>query len=160
MTGLTLHRHLATIGLVAGSAALFAAGFGFLASDAKIETAAVEAREPALPIIPDTQQPSSAGAEAFRRPLFQRDRTAIDEPSDVATSPSGAIASSGDMRLKGILINGVRARASLQLADGDTPVWLSVGEEAGAWTIDAITPESVRLSSGDEVVELRLYEDR
>lgn len=160
MTGLPFPRHLATIGLVAASATLFATGFGFLASDATIETIAVEARELPVPVIPDTLPPSLAGDQAFRRPLFQRDRQASDDPSDVAPSPSSATVSGNDMRVKGILINGVRARASVQLADGDEPVWLSVGDEVGAWTVDAITPEQVRLRNGDEVAELRLYQDR
>ena len=160
MTGLPFSRHLATIGLVAASAALFAAGFGFLASDAAVETIAVEAREPPVPIIPDTLPPTLAGDQAFRRPLFQRDRQATDDPSDIASSPSRVTVSGNDMRVKGILINGARARASVQLADGDEPVWLSVGDEAGAWTVDTITPEQVRLRNGDEVAELRLYEDR
>ncbi len=160
MSGLTLHRYLATIGLAVASAAFFAAGFVFLASDGGIQAVAVEAREPSLPVIPDTQPPSSQGDEAFRRPLFQRDRRAIDDGFDDAAPPPGVVASGSDIRVTGILINGSRARASLDLADGDAPVWSSVGDQLGGWTVDAITPERVRLRSGDEVVDLSLDEDR
>jgi hypothetical protein len=161
--------------IIAGAAAvLIALGIIWLTTDARIARADAGKEPVIIPAVPSPEAVPETGADAFTRPMFHRDRAlgpdkapiapATDpaDPSDPA-SPDTTTAGPGDasaIAVKGIIINGNGARAALQSSGSTELTWVRRGDTFDGWKVDSIGANSVRISNGDEVVEVKVRKDK
>jgi len=159
MSGWAVPGLLVGISLAIASAICLSAGFFFVTSDARVVARSVASRPASIPAIPAVVEAMALDAEAVRRPLFHRNRRPIDEGAPAAANNTAAPGLDPGLTLRGVVINGANARAALQTSDAAPPTWAAVGDTIDRWTIEAIAPDRVRLRAGDEVSEIKLFED-
>lgn len=161
--------------LVAGAAVVLTAlGIIWLTTDAKIARADASKEPVTIPVVPSPEAVPEAGTDAFTRPMFHRDRalgpdkapivpeTDPADPSDPG-SPDVTSAGPGDasaITVKGIIINGNGARAALQSSGSTELTWVRRGDTFDGWKVDSIGASGVRISNGDEVVEVKVRKDK
>jgi len=64
------------------------------------------------------------------------------------------------MTVKGVIISERGARAALQATGAAVLTWVKAGETVDGWKVESITASTVRISNGDEVVDLKVREDQ
>jgi general secretion pathway protein N len=107
----------------------------------------VYAGRPALPLADDSGADSAGWlAQILARPLFRADRRPL------AAMPAASV-NATPPRLTAIVITAAGRSAIFVNADGSASV-LAVGGSSGAYVVQAITPDSARLSGPDGVVTL------
>ncbi len=150
------------ISLLTGAAivALLGAGVIFLTTDPLASSGSGQATV-AIPAVPETQTAPEPGDEAFRRPMFSRDRAPGPDgppaaPADGAATETTNDARAADFSLKGVIIGERGARAALQANTAPDQTWVGVGDTVDGWKVESITSSRVRLRNGDEVVELKI----
>ena len=156
--------------LFGSSAALVAAGLSFLTTNAAAPRAGAAASPVALPAVPSPEAVLPIGTDAFTRPMFHRDRapgpdkapaiapdasgpTPADSATDDATDGSG-------VSIRGIIVSDRGPRAALQSSRTGTLTWVRVGDTVDSWKVETISATTVRIRKDDEVVELKIREDK
>jgi hypothetical protein len=169
MASQTLPKFGITLALGAATAALIAAGTSFRATDATVPPAA-EAGEISIPSAPPVSEALPMPTDAFTRPMFHANRgpgldkaptVAPDDTTQPAGDPDASEPAAADgFVLKGLIIGDRGARVALQSSSGGAPVWAKVGETVEGWKVESITADRVRIRNGDEVAEIKLFEDK
>jgi hypothetical protein len=173
MSGQPLPKLVLGIALVGASIALAAAGATSLTTDARAPRVNASQEQAPIPPVPPATVAPPIGDDAFTRPMFNRNRAlgpdkappAPADSSDPSTSPSAsnapdATGDMSDMTIKGIIVTDRGARAALQAPGSNALTWVSAGDTIDGWKVERITADSVRISNGDEVTEIRIRDDQ
>jgi len=116
----------------------------------------VVAREPAPGNV--SLPPLSKYEEIVSRPLFLADRR---PPPATPETPAVPVAQQeATLLLVGVMLSPEGQRALVHLKEENRLVRLQVGESAGGWKLESLTPESATLRQGGETLELRLERNR
>jgi hypothetical protein len=165
MSGQSLPRLILTIILAAAVVALLGLGVMFRATD-PLAPASGHTAPVTVPEVPGAEQAPPAGARAFERPVFHRDRApgpdkapASSDADPDAPDTSTAQSDGSEIRLRGIIIGERGARAALQGATAVDPTWVGKGDTVDGWTVETITADTVRLRNGDETVVIKFSRD-
>lgn len=159
--------------LIGASAALIGSGILSLTTDAKVMRPDAEQEPVTIPAVPPIETAPEVGTDAFVRPMFHRNRapgpdkappqSAIDlaDPSAPVTgNEPDAPGDASAFVVKGIIIGENGARAALQNPGDGSLTWVRSGETIQGWKVDSINANRVRISNGDEVVEIKVREDK
>lgn len=94
-------------------------------------------------------------ANILKRPLFARGRQApaanpeAPPPPQLAAAPAPVPQDEGFV-LKGVYIDGARAKAFLVSERNPTGTWVQTDEEIAGWRVVAVAPDHVQLNGGRE----------
>jgi len=124
-----------------------------------------EAAQPGQPLIAREPAPGSVSLpplskyeEIISRPLFLADRR---PPPAMPESPAEPVAEQeATLLLVGVMLSPEGQRALVHLKEENRLVRLQVGESAGGWKLEAITPDSATLSQGEDTLKLQLERNR
>lgn len=159
--------------LAAASAAMAGAGVGSLTTNARATRVNASPDQVVVPAVPPAAAIPPIGGEAFTRPMFNSERALGPDKAPPAMAdnadPSISVGTGnspdapGDMSamaVKGIIISERGTRAALQAAGAAVLTWVQAGETVDGWRVESITASTVRISNGDQVVDLRIREDQ
>jgi hypothetical protein len=167
MASQTLLKLGVTVALGAMVAGLVAAGLAFRGTDASIP-ADVDPSEVTIPAAPPVSEPPAMATDAFTRPVFHANREpGLDkapslptgDPSEPADGEEGDTPPAESFVLKGVIIGDRGARVALQPPSGEAAVWAKVGDAIEGWTVEKISADRVRIRNGDDVAEIKLFQD-
>lgn len=159
--------------LIGASAALIGLGIVSLTTDAKAARGEAGKEPVVIPAVPPIEAAPEIATDAFTRPMFHRDRepgpdkappASATDPSDPSVPPSdnepGAPGDASAILVKGIIIGVNGARAGLLTPTSGSLVWVKSGDTFDGWKVESINASRVRISNGDEVVEIKIREDK
>jgi hypothetical protein len=169
-----LPRLALSVLLIGASAALVGVGIISLTTDARSQRGDASKEPVTIPAMPPIETPPDVGTDAYTRPMFHRDRAPGPDkaPPQSATDPSNpsdptstgnapdAAADASNLVVKGIIIGENGARAGLQNPGDATLTWVRAGETIQGWKVESINASRVRISNGDDVVEIKVREDK
>lgn len=106
-----------------------------------------------------TLQEPAVFQAASEAPLFHSDRRPFLGPASVSSGDefSDNDESAAPFELKGVVIAGGIARASLASIGGGAPVWIARGGTHEGWTLANVQPSKVILAKGEYRTTLELY---
>lgn len=172
MSRTPLPKLVLSLVLVGASAALVGAGVMYLTTDAKTPRIDANQAPVTVPEVPPATAIPPLGADAFNRPMFNRDRAQGPDKAPPATTDNGDPSTSSGtsnapgaprdmsaMTVKGIIVSDRGARAALQAPGSGALTWVSAGDTIDGWKVDSITASTVRISNGDETAEIKIRED-
>ncbi|MGF1502959.1 MAG: type II secretion system protein N [Paracoccaceae bacterium] len=149
-------------------------GLGLALGAAALDGSALRVREPGPEAnAPEPAAPAETGrdfswtapgsplAEAWRRPLFARDRRPGPAPGEAsqptpAATPAAADDRPPEISLLGVFQAGARASALLSTDASDAPRWVALGEAYAGATLVAIHADRVALRSAGRVRSILL----
>lgn len=105
--------------------------------------------------------------QTFSRPLFSPNRRKYvappppkkqqAKPAPVAKSEPQKQETPVNVQLVGISISGAYTKALVQTDLQPDPLWVSVGEKIGPWTVSEIGSGAITITADDRVVSINLY---
>jgi hypothetical protein len=159
--------------LIGASALLMGSGILSLTTDAKLQRGDASKEPVTIPAVPPIETPPSVGSDAYTRPMFNRNRApgpdkappqSAADPADPSAPTTGsepdAPGDAAGILVKGIIIGENGARAGLLSANSGGLVWVRTGQSFEGWKVESINASRVRISNGDEVVEIKVREDQ
>jgi hypothetical protein len=162
-----------TVLLAGASAVLMGVGVVSLTTDATSQRGDAGNEPVTIPAVPPIETPPDVGTDAFTRPMFNRERAlgpdrappvSATDPADPTAPSTGnepdAPGDASSLVVKGIIIGEYGARAGLQNPGDATLTWVRAGETIQGWKVESINANRVRISNGDEVVDIKVREDK
>lgn len=111
---------------------------------------------------PAGRESRSAGTyeNILQRPLFSRSRQllAVAAPPAVVDSPTTSAKAMLDpsVALRGVFMNGERAKAFLTSSDNPVGVWIALNEQWSGWRLSEVRPNQIVLEADGERQTLQL----
>jgi hypothetical protein len=86
----------------------------------------------------------------IQRPLFSRSRHAAVVAAPMLPAPPAPVQLDQNFSLKGVFINGPKAKAFLITSQDPAGVWVQPNEEIAGWRVVAIKPDQVVLDGQNQ----------
>lgn len=104
-------------------------------------------------------KPASADVETLSRPIFSKSRRPSPKHAAPQATSGNAAAAPDGLAVTAIVRSKGITRALVLSMDAPGGLWQKVGDTVGGWLITAIEPTELILSSGPQVVRVKLYSD-
>lgn len=95
----------------------------------------------------------------LQRPLFSRNRqlpAVAAPPAIVDAAPTGRAMLDPSVALRGVFMNGERAKAFLTSSDNPVGIWIALNEQWSGWRLAAVKPNEIVLEADGERQSLPL----
>jgi hypothetical protein len=151
---------LALLFAAASSAGLFAAYALLGPEGADTPISAPEWKPPTLAVGElDPPKPAAADVQALSRPLFTKSRRPLPKAANAPASPDvfGEAAAPSGLTVSAIVTDKKKRQAFIVSGESPQGAWKKVGETVDSWTVSAINPADLILTSGSQSMKLKLY---